>query len=217
MNIAQNTDLRGEEADGARPWLDAAYQVLIAQGVDKIRIGTLAQMVESTRTAFYWHFANRETLLDGLIERWQAKNSGNFIRQVEAYAETVNEAVFNMFDLWLDITLFDAPFDLAVRNWAQNDTKLARAVADADQMRVNALIRMFERFDYDPEAAFTRAHTVYFTQIGYISMMVKDDPVVRIDRMPAYVQVYTGVRPTPNEIARFRGRHDHRLRNNQPN
>lgn len=211
MNIAQDTPFRAEGAEGAKPWLDAAYQMLLSQGVEKIRIAALAERVESTRTAFYWHFDTRQDLLDALLESWRSKNTGNFVRQVGAYAETINEAVFNMFDCWLEPELFDAPFDLAIRNWAQNDPAPAEAVAEADQRRIEALIAMFERFGYGPRAAFTRAHTVYFTQIGYISMMVVDDPVLRIKRMPDYVEVYTGIPATEREIARFFGRHAHRL------
>lgn len=211
MNDIQNAAGFVGELEGARPWLDAAYQVLITQGVDKIRIGALAEMVDSTRTAFYWHFASREALLDRLLDRWKAKNTGNFVGQVDGYAETINEAVFNMFDCWLDDALFDAPFDLAVRNWAKNDAALTATLAEADRQRIDALIRMFKRFDYDDKGALIRAHTVYFTQIGYISMMIVDDPAVRIDRMPDYVDVYTGIPPSQNEIARFRGRHIHRL------
>ena len=209
MNDTRNSV--ATEADGARPWLDAAYQVLITQGVDKIRIATLADSVASTRTAFYWHFASRGALLQALLDRWKAKNTGNFLHQIGSYAETINEAVFNMFDCWLDDALFDAPFDLAVRNWAKNDPALTEMLADADQQRIDGLIAMFLRFGYDDATALIRAHTVYFTQIGYISMMIVDDPVVRIERMPDYVTVYTGIPPSAAEIARFRGRHDHRL------
>lgn len=209
-NITTSTDIahsiQTPSADGATLWLDAAYQVLVSQGVDKIRIASLAELVNSTRTAFYWYFASRTELLDRLIERWQAKNTGNLVARIEAYAETINEAVFNMFDCWLDQELFDAPFDLAVRNWANGDTALAQKVKAADEARIAALIRLFERFGYSANMAFTRAHTVYYTQIGYISMMVTDEPAARLARMPDYVEIYTGVPPSQAEIQRFMAR-----------
>ena len=207
--------VQSPQDDGAALWLDAAYQILVEQGVDKIRISALAERVSSTRTAFYWYFSSRDALLEALITRWQAKNTGNLIARIEAYAESVNEAVFNMFDCWLDDDLFDAPFDLAVRNWAAGDRELAKKVEEADKMRIHALIAMFERFDYPPSKAFTRAHTVYYTQIGYISMMVIDDPHLRIARMPDYVEVYTGQAPTQSEIDRFMSRHQQAQKSSQ--
>lgn len=212
MNTHINTkdiahSVRQDQDDGAALWLDAAYQILVEQGVDKIRISALAERVESTRTAFYWYFSSREDILKLLLDHWQSKNTGNLIAQIEAYAASINEAVFNMFDCWLDRSLFDAPFDLAVRNWAMGNKEVRIKVEEADQLRIQALIKMFKRFDYNDHAAFTRAHTVYYTQIGYISMMVTDDPVERVKRMPDYVEVYTGMKPTEAEIARFMGRH----------
>ncbi len=209
MNISKKIahSVQIPQDDGASLWLNAAYHVLISQGVDKIRIGALAEDVKSTRTAFYWYFDTRDALLDALIEMWQAKNTGNLISRIDAYAESANEAVFNMFDCWLDPDLFDAPFDLAVRNWAAGDKSLAKKVKEADEQRIESLRQMFLRFDYSPNAAFTRAHTVYYTQIGYISMMIDDDPAMRLARMPDYAEVYTGQKPKSAEIKRFFARH----------
>ncbi len=206
MNLVQeNSD---PEAVGRQEWLNAAYSLLIEQGVDKVRIATLTERVKSSRTAFYWYFSSRDALLETLIQIWQDKNTNSLIERIDAYAETINEAIFNMFDCWLDREIFDSDLDLAIRNWAASDRQVALKVEQADQERVEALIRMFQRFGFGQDAAFTRAHTVYYTQIGYISMMVQDEPGERLARMPAYAEVYTGQKPTQREITRFFSRHD---------
>jgi hypothetical protein len=38
-------------------------------------------------------------------------------------------------------------------------------------------------------------------------MMVQEDAVVRLDRMPNYIEVFTGKHPTQLEVDRFRARH----------
>ena len=207
MDRDQSQYINAEGDEGERAWVEAAYEVLISSGAEKIRISTLSEKLNSTRTAFYWYFTSREALLEELVKLWQIKNTDNFIAKVSAYAESINEAVFNMFDCWLDRQLFDAPFDLAIRNWAGWDDTLAQKVKDADDRRINALIEMFKSFGYTDEDAYTRAHTVYYTQIGYISMMVADNPRERVARMPQYVEVYTGQKPTSREVARFMARH----------
>lgn len=199
--------IQAPQDEGMALWLNAAYEILVEQGVDKIRIGALAKKVSSTRTAFYWYFASREELLDTLIKHWQTKNTDNLVARIDSYAQSINEAIFNMFDCWLDKDIFDSDLDFAVRNWAGGDSHLAKKVAEADKMRIASLIHMFERFGYSEKASHTRAHNVYYTQIGYISMMVKDDPEERLDRMPEYAQVYTGQKPTALEIDRFFSRH----------
>jgi AcrR family transcriptional regulator len=99
----------------AEVWLQAAYDSLIESGVESVRILPLAKKLNLSRTSFYWFFTDREELLAALIERWRAKNSGNLIRQSEAYAESTAEAILNVFDCWLSPALFDSQFEFALR------------------------------------------------------------------------------------------------------
>lgn len=192
-------------------WLTAAYGVLIEHGVEAVKIQPLARALGLSRTSFYWHFADREALLDRLIEGWRRKNTGNLIAQTELYAATIAEAMLNLFDCWLDDTLFDARLDHAVRNWAQIDPDLKKRVDAADAERIAALEAMFARFEFPPTEAAVRARTVIFTQTGYIAMGLKESLELRLDRMPDYVAIYTGRRPSAPEFERFRARHAQKL------
>lgn len=188
-------------------WLDAAFELLVNSGVDAVKVMPMAKMLNLSRTGFYWHFKDRETLLAALLKRWENKNTGNLVTQTESYAETITEAMFNLFDCWIDPDLFDAKLDFAVRNWSRKDPKVKAIVDSADQVRIEAINKMFLKFGFAEDNADVRAHNVYFTQVGYISMMVQEVRDERLSRMPAYVELYTGVGPMPREIARFMARH----------
>lgn len=191
----------------AEVWLDAAYEALIEGGVDAVRIVPLGKQLKLSRTSFYWFFADREALLAALVERWKAKNTGALIRQSKAYAETVVEAVLNVFDCWLDPSLFDSQFEFAIRSWALQSPEVAKAVETADAARLQALTDLFVRFGHAPAVADVRARTVYLVQIGYISMNTREDLAVRMRRIPDYVEIFTGHRPGPLDLARFHARH----------
>ncbi|WP_296762605.1 TetR/AcrR family transcriptional regulator [Sediminimonas sp.] len=205
------TRLKPEKTSGWRGseelWLQAAYETLVEQGVDAVKVMELAKRLELSRTSFYGHFDSREALLAALVERWRVKNTGNLLARTQAYAETIAEALFNLFDCWLRDDLFDARLDFAIRNWALADPELRAVLEASDQDRIDAIEAMFARFGYSPDDARVRAYTVYFTQIGYISMMVEEPPEPRIRRMPLYVETFTGTCPTEAEIARFAARH----------
>ncbi|CUH84834.1 TetR/AcrR family transcriptional regulator [Thalassovita mediterranea] len=194
---------RQSEAD----WLQAAYELLTEAGVDAVKIMPLAKRLGVSRTSFYWHFKDRDALLEAMVNRWEQKNTGNLIARTEAYAESIAEAVFNLFDCWIDDDLFDAPLDLAIRNWARNDADLGQRVDQADARRKQAMADMFVRFGFDQTQAEVRALTMLYTQVGYISMQIEEDREGRINRMPDYIEVYTGQRPTSREWQRFRARH----------
>ncbi|MDO5706009.1 MAG: TetR/AcrR family transcriptional regulator, partial [Paracoccus sp. (in: a-proteobacteria)] len=120
--VTQESGWRGSP-DG---WLDAAQAVLLETGVDAVKVQGLAKRLNLSRTSFYWFFKDREALLDALLTRWRDKNTGAIVRQTEAYAESLPEAMLNVFDCWLDTGLFDARFEFAVRSWAlQSDATLA--------------------------------------------------------------------------------------------
>ncbi|OMH30537.1 TetR/AcrR family transcriptional regulator [Motiliproteus sp. MSK22-1] len=192
-------------------WLDEAYKMLVESGVESVKVMPLAKALNMSRTSFYWHFEHREALLNALIQRWEKKNTGNLISQTERYAESISEAVLNLFDCWINPDLFDARMDFAIRNWAQQAPDLKKTLEHTDQERINAIRAMFTRFDFSEEQADTRAHTVYYTQIGYISMMVEEPLSRRLKRIPAYIETFTGSYPTESEIARFESRHQSRI------
>lgn len=199
----RNTGWRGSET----LWLDAAYAVLVEAGVDAVKVGPLAKRLSLSRTSFYGHFDSREALLEALVSRWEAKNTGNLVARCEAYAATITEAIFNLFDCWIDPSVFDARFDFAIRTWALGDLSLRKRLEETDQNRIAAIAAMFERHGFGAEVARVRAYTIYYTQIGYISMMVTEPVALRIKRMPLYIETFAGALPSEVEVARFAARH----------
>lgn len=189
-------------------WLEAAYSSLIDSGVDSVKILPLAKKLKLSRTSFYWFFKDREELLEALVQKWRDKNTGNLVKQTEAYAESLAEAMLNVFDCWLNRDLFDSQFEFAVRSWALQSSEILDEVRQADQVRVEALSRMFMRFGLEAGPADVRARTTYLVQIGYISMQSQEDISVRMKRIPEYIAIYTGQIPEQRELDRFFARHN---------
>jgi AcrR family transcriptional regulator len=184
-------------------WLDAAYDALVDGGVEAVRVMPLAQGLGLSRTSFYWHFPDRQALLDALVLRWQDKNTVNLLGRTTAYADTITEAVFNVFDCWITPALFDSRLEFAIRNWAQTAPALAQVLVEADRQRLAALRAMFARFGFSDGQSDIRARTLYLTQIGYITMQTAEPLDDRIRAMPDYIETFTGCPPSPAEVARF--------------
>ncbi len=188
-------------------WLDAAYHALIEGGIDAVKVQPLAKGLNLSRTSFYWFFKDREALLEALLARWRDKNTGGILRQTEAYAESITEAMLNVFDCWHDADLFDSQFEFAVRSWALQSPETLAEVREADRARLAALTAMLVRFGHDPGAADVAARTVYLVQIGYISMQADEDQADRMALIARYVTIFTGRKPKQRELDRFFARH----------
>ncbi len=188
-------------------WLDAAYGLLVDGGVEAVKVMPLAEKLGLSRTSFYWHFPDREALLAGLVDRWQAKNTGNLVARCEAEAATVSEAMLNLFDCWVDLTLFDSRLEFAMRTWSLTDPAVAVAMTRADETRIAAITAVFCRFGYGATEADARARTLYLTQVGYITLRSNENFDTRMERIPAYVLTFSGVAPSVAEVAAYRKRH----------
>jgi AcrR family transcriptional regulator len=188
-------------------WLNAAYELLKAEGINAVKIMALAKKLNLTRTGFYWHFEDLSELHDAVINIWQTRNTGIILERCSAPAQTLCEALFNLIDCWIDHDLFDAPLDLAIRNWARNDATLQVLVEQTDLDRLNAVKAMFERFGWAGDAAHYRALTVILTQTGYYSMHVSEPRLQRAIAGCQYVEIFAAEPPTVQEATAFLDRH----------
>ncbi|KQR30054.1 TetR family transcriptional regulator [Rhizobium sp. Leaf155] len=204
--ISNDSGWRGSQ----EVWLQAAYEALLETGVESVKILPLGKKLNLSRTSFYWFFKDREELLAALLTRWREKNTGNLVKQCEAYAESIVEAMFNVFDCWINHELFDPRFEFAVRSWALQSEDISTEIENADRARLSALQQMFMRFGHTELDADVRARTTYLVQIGYVSMRTKEDISLRMKRIPHYVEVYTGIAPQQRDLDRFFSRHSFR-------
>jgi len=190
-------------------WFDAAIEILLESGVQAVNISALAKRLKLSRTSFYWFFSDKEALLSALVNTWKEKNTGSIVEQSQAYADSLAEAALNIFDCWLDEQLFDSKFEFAIRSWSIHSAEIQHQVQVADQLRLDALTTMFKRYGFSDVSADVHARTIYLMQIGYISMQTKESLAQRMERIPLYIQTFTGERPKANELERFFHRHNY--------
>ena len=185
-------------------WVNAAYETLIEQGVDAVKILTLGARLKLSRTSFYWFFKDRQALLQALADRWADQTTRPLVASAQAFAATETEAMLNVIGCFLSDQAFDARLEFAVRGWALQDPKMLSALHSADAARLAALSAMLGRWGHDTQDADVRSRTIYLVQIGYIAMQTRETLETRLNRIPNYVEIYTGRRPTDAEMARFR-------------
>ncbi len=188
-------------------WLEAAYDLFVTQGIEAVKIMSLAKKLNLTRTGFYWHFKDLSELHDGILDIWQTRNTGIVLERCSAPAQSLCAALFNLIDCWIDNELFDAPLDLAIRNWARSDARLQALVEQSDEDRLEAVKALFERFGKTGDAAHYRALTVILTQTGYYSMQVSEPRLQRAIAGCHYAEIFAGEAPTQSEADAFMDRH----------
>ncbi len=184
-------------------WLLKALEIFIEEGIDAVRITRLAEVLKVTRGSFYWHFSNREDLIEALVDYWKGRNTNAIVESVST-AESLSEGIFQFFETCLNTQLFDPRLDLAIREWARRAPEIREQLDAADQIRVKALADLYQRYDYPMPEAFIRARVIYFAQIGFYALDVHEDLETRLSYTEAYFESFTGKRLRPEKVEAFK-------------
>ena len=84
---------------GRQDWIDTGLKVLAKNGVKSIRVELLAKLMNVTKGSFYWHFKNREELLDALLQEWSDRDTNKIIEQIEAIDGDASSKLLYLFEL----------------------------------------------------------------------------------------------------------------------
>ena len=184
-------------------WLNLALDTLIQGGVEQVKVLSLREKLGVSRSSFYWYFKSREELLDALLKHWQDTNTVALLDQASAPAETITEAVCNIFKCTVNPMLFDSSLDFSIRDWARRSERVRHILDQSDDARLNALESMFTRFHYEPLDAKTRARVLYYMQIGYEEAELDEPLDQRMALVPHYLRVFTGREANQREVNDF--------------
>jgi AcrR family transcriptional regulator len=182
-------------------WLNVARDVLVSDGVAEVKVLALGQRLDVSRSSFYWYFKSRKHLLEALLDDWEARSTRSIVTQCGLPARTITEAVGNFFKCFLNPDLFDRGLDFAVREWARRDGAVRQRIDQADRERLDAVTEMFMRHGFTHYESDVRARILYYMQLGYHALDVREPMQARCDRLAGYLKGFTGQEATEAEIA----------------
>ncbi len=152
-------------------WIEAANTVLAKDGVGGLRVEVLAKACGVTKGSFYWHFRDRQDLLQAVLECWKdgrirdiekttAVQPGNERDQLR-YAIDVYGASRNRKGMQIE---------LAVRDWARHDPEAAAVVEAVDLYRLECTRKLFVSAGLSEAEAKSRSLLLYACVFG-LSLM----------------------------------------------
>jgi AcrR family transcriptional regulator len=145
-------------------WIEAGLQALAAGGPDAVRIDTLAKALGVTRGGFYWHFADRQALLDEMLDTWERRSIDEVIDRVEREGGGAMAKARRAGALTFSRQLL--PIDLAVRDWARREPTVANRLRRVDNRRMDYLRSRFASVTTDPDDIEARSLLAFSTAIG---------------------------------------------------
>ncbi len=155
-------------------WVDAAIDALAKEGMAGLRVELIAKRCGVTKGSFYWHFKDRQALLDAILTRWKEGR----IRDIEK--TTSVQAGMERDQLQYAIEVYGASrnrkgmsIELAVRDWARHDANAAKIVEEVDLYRLECTRRLFIACGMSDAEAKSRSLLLYACVFGLSLMHYK--------------------------------------------
>ncbi|MEV8019583.1 TetR/AcrR family transcriptional regulator [Streptomyces sp. NPDC086554] len=153
----------------ADDWADAALTAIGEGGLAAVAVEPLAVRLGTTKGSFYWHFANRDALIEAALNRWAEIHTEGTIQEVEAEPDP-RERVRLLFAEAISSATSD-PLEVALLATASHP-QVAEVMRRVTERRVAYVAELFAGLGF-PEAEARRrgllAYTVYLghAQLGH--------------------------------------------------
>ena len=146
-------------------WVDQGLRALADGGPDAVRIEPLARSLGVTKGGFYWHFEHRDALLEEILDAWERTSVDEVIDRIEGEGGDGRTRLRRLFGL-AGGSGEVLSVDLAVRDWARRDRRVARRLRRADNRRMDYMRSLFADFCDDGDEVEARCLLVFSLWIG---------------------------------------------------
>jgi AcrR family transcriptional regulator len=144
-------------------WVGAALQALAKGGPDAVRVEALAAGLGVSKGGFYWHYKDRQALLDEMLDSWEKAVVEDVIAGLESQPADPRAKLQQLFELAPSV---DFAVELALRDWARRDAGVAERLRRIDTRRMDYLRSLFGQFCTDEDDVEARSMLVFSLFIG---------------------------------------------------
>jgi AcrR family transcriptional regulator len=147
-------------------WIDFALQKLADEGIDKVSIAALARGLSVTKGSFYWHFKDRNDLLQAMLARWEQTGSDIVFKEVERVGGDGIRRLKHMSDIIFRRYTEQLKLELALRDWGRKDANIWQKIAQEDERRMDYMRGLFADIYDDPKIAEAKAWLLFSLYVG---------------------------------------------------
>ncbi|MBX6357238.1 MAG: TetR/AcrR family transcriptional regulator [Micromonosporaceae bacterium] len=149
-------------------WADAALAAIAQGGLAAVAVEPLAVRLGTTKGSFYWHFPNREALLEAALDRWKERYTSAVNAEVEAASTDPVKQLRLLIHRVVETAERD-PIGLALLSNADHPA-VARALAQVTEQRIDFIARLFVKMGFTPASARQRALLAYSAYLGHAQL-----------------------------------------------
>jgi AcrR family transcriptional regulator len=159
-------------------WARAALATIARGGIAAVAVESVAADLGATKGSFYWHFKNRDALIQAALDMWEQSRTESVIEELDHEPDPAERLR----------KLLEAAFERVPADRAE-----IALLADPGHPAATAAVRRVaqRRITYIGEAQ-DRAVVLYYTYVGYLQMAHVAPEVVGDDTRQRHVHLILG-------------------------
>jgi AcrR family transcriptional regulator len=171
----------------AADWERGALEMIAQEGVGALAVEALARRLGVTKGSFYWHFKNREALLQAALNRWEANDEGELQQHIGATGDRPRERMGALFR-WVSGEA-QAHRIYAALLQALDHPLVQPTMTRVSQRRMDFLEGAFREAGLDSNAARHRARLTYAAYVGFLQLnLTLELPHLSHEQYEAYTE-----------------------------
>ncbi len=147
-------------------WIEEGLHALGRGGPEAVRIEPLARALGISKGGFYWHFRDRQALLEEMLDAWEHTWVDEVIETVEAKGGDARSRLRRLFALAAASGGDLLKIELAIRNWARRDEAVAERLRQVDNKRMDYMRSLFGDISEDDDEVEARCLLAFSLFIG---------------------------------------------------
>lgn len=152
-------------------WVVAAIDVLAREGIAGLRVEVLAKRCGVTKGSFYWHFKDRQALLDAVLDHWKLGRIRDIEKTTTVTPGREREQLHYAIEVYgASRNRKGMEIELAIRDWARHDAGAAAVVESVDLYRLECTRKLFVAAGMSNAEAKSRSLLLYACVFG-LSLM----------------------------------------------
>ena len=186
VSVTQSIAKKKERSTlSAGDWEQQALILIAEKGIRAVAVESLARRMGVTKGSFYWHFNNRESLLEQSLIRWEKHDATNLQTSLSAI-EDPRERLRSFFRRTGREKLTHNVYSSLCT--ASDHPQVEPLLERVAERRMKHIEKAFEEIGFDPQEASHRARLTYSAYLGFLQLQQQHQtPSLSSEEFEAYM------------------------------
>ena len=169
----------------AGDWEQQALVLIAEKGIRAVAVESLAIRMGVTKGSFYWHFQNRDSLLEQSLIRWEKHDAANLQKSLSAIDDP-RERLRSFFRSSGREQLTHNVYSSLCN--ASDHPQVEPLLERVAERRMKHIEKAFEEIGFDPQEASHRARLTYSAYLGFLQLQQQHQtPSLSSEEFEAYM------------------------------